>query len=192
MEVFALRYVYALLGLAVLLSATLATAGNFKVQMDVATFVDAANPDNDSSSNDTLWSASADGQPEMVTYLSFVNKFGTIGVFNPDQVRSASLKLDVSKVVKPGRINAYFVHGETSEIATWNEKPEYNSSVSAALDVQNAGEYTIDVKPIIVEAIRSCTEGCGYSIALVADDNVSVGFSKEDALKPQLEFSTND
>jgi len=187
-----LRYLYALLGLAVLLSVASAAAGDFKVQMDVATYVDASNANaNFSVNNDTLWAASADGKPVKEVYLSFVNNFGTVGVFNPDKVTSATLKLDAKNVDKSGTIKAYFVHGATSEITTWNDKPEFNSSVSASLDVQKVGEYTMDLTPLIKTAVKTCTEGCPYSIVLVADDSASIGFSK-DAQKPSLEYTTAD
>lgn len=192
MEELTLRYLYAIFGLAVLLCAASAAAGDFKVQMDVATYVDAANANaNFSMNNDTLWAASADGKPEKEVYLSFVNNFGTVGVFNPDKVTSATLKLSANNVSKPGTIKAYFAHGATSEIATWNNKTEYNSSVSATLDVQKVGDYTMDVTPLIKMAVKTCTEGCPYSIALVADDGASIGFSK-DAQSPSLEYTTAD
>ena len=185
-----MRYLYALLGLAVLLSAASAAAGDFKVQMDVATYVDAANANaNFSMNNDTLWAASADGKPVKEVYLSFVNNFGTVGVFNPDTVTSATLKLTAKNVDKPGTIKAYFVHGATMETATWKDKPEYNTSVSSSLDVQKVGDYTMDATPLIKMAVKTCTEGCPYSIVLVSDDGASKGFSK-DAQKPALDYTT--
>jgi hypothetical protein len=188
-----LRYLYALAGLAVLLSAASAAAGDFKVQLDVATYVDAANANaNFSVNNDTLWAASTNGKPEKEVFLSFVNNFGTVGATNPDKVTSATLKLTGKKVDNPGTIKAYFVHGATPEIATWNDKPEYNSSVSASLDVQKVGENTMDVTPLIKMAVKTCTEGCPYSIVLIADGNTSIGFSKEAQQKPTLEYTTVD
>lgn len=187
-----MRYLYALLGLAVLLSAASAAAGDFKVQMDVATYVDAANANaNFSVNNDTLWAASADGKPVKEVYLSYVNNFGTVGVFNPDKVMSATLKLSAKNVDKPGTIKAYLAHGATSEITTWNNKTGYDNNISSTLDVQKVGEYTMDVTPLIKMAVKTCTEGCPYSIALVADDGASIGFSK-DAQKLSLEYRTAD
>jgi hypothetical protein len=184
---------YALAGLAVLLSAASAAAGDFKVQLDVATYVDASNANaNFSVNNDTLWAASTNGKPEKEVFLSFVNNFGAAGTTNPDKVTSATLKLTGKEVDNPGIIKAYFVHGATPEIATWNDKPEYNSSVSASLDVQKVGENTMDVTPLIKMAVRTCTEGCPYSIVLIADGNTSIGFSKEAQQNPTLEYTTVD
>ena len=58
-----MRYLYALLGLAVLLSAASAAAGNFDVTMRVATYVDATKENSSFGDNDTLWAASTDGKP---------------------------------------------------------------------------------------------------------------------------------
>ena len=188
-----MRYLYAFVGLAVLLVAASAAAGDFQVKLDVATYVDAANPNaNFSLNNDTLWVASTGGKPEKEVYLSFVNNFGTVGVFNPDKVTSATLKITSKQVDNPGTIKAYFVHGATPEITTWNDKLDYNSSASSSLDIQKVGENTINVTPIIKMAVNTCTEGCPYSIVLIADGSTSIGFSKDAQQEPTLEFTTAD
>lgn len=185
-----MRYLYVLVGLAVLLSAASAAGGNFKAQMDVSTYVDASNADMNFSENDTLQVSSADGKPVKEAYLSFVNNFGTVGVFKPDAVKSAILKLYAKNVETPGKVKAYLVHGATLDTATWNDKPEYESGVSASQDIQKDGKYTIDVTPLIKKAVEICTEGCPYSIAIVAEDNASMEFSKTASEKPSLEYTT--
>jgi hypothetical protein len=188
-----LRYLYELIGLAMLLSAALAAAGTFNVNMNVATYVDAANPNaNFSVNNDTLWAVSTDGKPVKEVFLTFDNNFGTIGAFNPDKITSATLKLNAKNVNTVGKIKAYFIHGATMKTVTWNDKLEYNSSVSASLDVQKVGEYPMDVTPVIKEAVKACSEGCPYTIVLVADGSASIGFSKDDGQKPSLEFTAID
>ena len=140
-----MRYLYALVGLAVLLSAASAAAGDFKVQMDVATYVGSANANaNFSVNNDTLWAASTDGKPVKEVYLSYVNDFGTVGVFNPDTVTSASLRAQCKERYQTGNYEDLFRPRTTMETATWKDKPEYNTSVSSSLDVQKEGEYTMD------------------------------------------------
>jgi hypothetical protein len=49
----------------------------------------------------------------------------------------------------------------------------------------------MDATPLIKMAVKTCTEGCPYSIVLVADDGASIGFSK-DAQKPALDYITAD
>jgi hypothetical protein len=50
----------------------------------------------------------------------------------------------------------------------------------------------MDVTPLIKMAVKTCTEGCPYSIVLIADGNTSIGFSKEAQQKPTLEYTTVD
>jgi hypothetical protein len=190
-----LRYLYALVGLAVLLCAALASAVSFNPfnpDMTVATYVDAAKANASFGGDDTLWAASTDGKPMKEVYLTFNNTFGAAKVFNPDKVKTATLKLNAKDVSKPGSIKAYFIHGATMKIVTWNDKLDYDSNVSASLDVQKVGEYAMDVTPIVKEAVKACVEGCPYTIVLVADGDASIGFSKDDMQKPSLEFTRVD
>ena len=189
-----MRYLYAITGLLLLLAAT-AAAGSFKANMDVDIYVDANNASENFADSDTLWAISEDGKSAKEVYLSFVNLFGSQSVFKPEQLKSATLTLDVSKVENPGKIKAYLVHGATLGTATWSDKPEYGSNVSASVDVEKEGSYTIDVTPLIKKAVEICTEGCPYSIVLVAQDGASVGITSAKASaekKPVLEYENSD
>lgn len=182
-------------GLAVLLCAVSAAAGDFNPfnpNMTVATYVDAGKPDASFSSDNTLWASSTDGKPEKEAYLTFNNTFGAAKVFNPDKVKSATLKVNAKNVSKAGIIKAYFIHEATMKTVTWNDKLDYDSNVSASIDIQKAGDYAIDVTPIIKEAVKACSESCPYTIVLVADGSASIGFSKDDSQKPSLEFAAVD
>ncbi len=180
-----LKYLYALVGLFALLGTACAAGGGIPphspVLMDVDTYVDAGNASASYEGNDTLWVSSADGKPVKETYLSFINDFVTNGISSPDQIETATLMIDAVKVETPGKIMAYFTEGPTTSAATWTGKPKYDSSVSASLEVNAEGEYSMDVTPIIKKAISSCPGECGYSIALVADDGTSVGFVSKEA-----------
>jgi hypothetical protein len=181
-----LRYLYAFVGLFVLLGTACAAEGSLPahspVLMDVDTYVDASSANDSFAGNDILWVSSDGGKPVKVTYLSLNNDFVTNSIFSPDQIETATLMLNVSKVETPGKIIAYFVDEPTTSVQTWNDKLEYDTSVSASLEVKAEGEYSMDVTPIIKEAISACGE-CGYSIALVADDDTSVGFISKEASK---------
>ena len=183
------------MGVAVLLCAALASAvtfNPFNPDMTVATYVDAAKANASFGDDDTLWAASTDGKPVKEVYLTFNNTFGAARVFNPSKVKTATLKLNAKDVSKPGSIKAYFIPEATMKIVTWNDKLEYNSSVSASLDVQKVGVYPMDVTPVIKAAVKACPESCPYTIVLVADGNASIGFSKDDSQKPSLEFTAVD
>lgn len=164
-----------------------AAEGSFKVEMDVSTYVDASNPNASFSDNNNLLVSSADGNPMAETYLSYKNNFGSVGIFKPESISSGTLTLDIQKVEKPGKINAYFVHGPTFETATWTDKPDYESSASSSFDVQKEGELTVDVTPIIKKAVETCTEDCPYSIVLITND-ASIEISKENS--PSLVYTT--
>ncbi len=191
-----MKYLYALVGLFVLLGTACAAEGSIPahspVLMDVDTYVDASSANDIFEDSDTLWVSSAGGKPLKETYLSFINDFVTNSVSSPDQIETATLMLNVSKVETPGKIIAYFAEGPTTNAAAWTDNPEYDTSVSASLEVTAEGEYSMDVTPIIKKAISSCPGECGYSIALVADDGTSVGFASKEASeenKPTLRYT---
>jgi hypothetical protein len=189
-----LRYLYALMGLLLLLAAT-ATAGSFKAEIDVETYVDANNANQSFADSDLLWAASQDNESTKQVYLSVINMFGTQGIFNPEQIASATLTLDAAKVDKPGKITAYFLHGATFDTVNWYDKTDYNAEVSSSpMDVENVGSYTLDVTSIIKKAVETCTEGCPYTIVLVAEDEATVGFASSGASgnKPTLEYVTEE
>lgn len=183
------------MGLVVLLSAASASAGSFNPLnpvLTVATYVDAGKANASFSNDDTLWAVSTDGKPVKEVFLTFNNTFGAAKVFNPDKVKSATLKINAKTVSNPVSIKAYLNKEPTMKTVTWDDKLEYNSSVYTSLDVQKVGEYSMDVTPVIKAAVVACAEGCPYTIVLVADGNASIGFSKDDQLKPSLEFTTVD
>ena len=182
-----MRYLYGFVGLFVLLGAASAAGGHlpihFPVMMDSDTYVDADHASDSFGDSDTLWATSSGGNPVKVTYLSFINDFVTNSITSPDQIDAAKLSLNVAKVEKPGKITAYFVEGPTTNEATWDSKSNYDSEPSSSTDVQAEGEYSLDVTPLIKEALKSCPGECGYTIALVAEGDTSVGFSSSEECK---------
>ncbi|MHB8117213.1 MAG: CBM96 family carbohydrate-binding protein [Methanothrix sp.] len=189
-----MRYLYALMGLLLLLAAT-ATAGSFKAEMDVETYVDANNANQSFADSDLLWAATQDKESTKQVYLSVINMFGTQGIFNPEQVASATLTLDAAQVDKPGKIKAYFLHGAALDTMTWYDKLDYDAEVSSSpVDVEKMGSYTLDVTSIIKKAVETCTEDCPYSIVLVAEGDAAVGFASHGASgnKPTLVYVTGE
>jgi hypothetical protein len=193
MEELNLRYLCALMGIFLLLAAN-ASAGSFKVDMDVDTYVDANNASQNHNDGDLLWAASESGTPVKEIYLSFINLFGSQSIFRPEQILSATLELNAADVEKTGKITAYFLHGASFGTVTWDDKLDYDSKVSStSVDVDKEGRYILDVSPIIKNAVETCAEGCPYTIVLVAEDSASVGFTSSEASdekKPKLEYTT--
>jgi hypothetical protein len=187
-----LRYLYALMGIFLLLAAT-ALAGSFTAEMDVETYVDANNTNQSFADSDLLEAASQGNQPEKLVYLSVINTFGSQGIFKPEQIVSATLTLDAAQVDNPGKVKAYYKHGETFDTTTWYDKADYDSKVSSpSLSIEKEGSYTLDVTSLIKKAVETCTEGCGYSIVIVAEDDASVAFASGRASGngPVLKFET--
>jgi hypothetical protein len=195
MEELNLRYLYALISLFLLLAAN-AAAGSFTANMDVNTYVNANNVNQSYEGSSLLWVTSVNGSPVNETYLSFVNLFGSQSIFNSGQIKSATLTLNAAKVNKTGMVTAYFLHGATFDNANWNDKGEYDTNVtSTPVAIEKEGNYVLDVTPIIRKAVETCTEGCPYTIVLVAEDEASVGFTSSKASsenKPTLEYTTEE
>lgn len=190
-----MRYLYALMGVFLLLTAA-AAAGSFKADMDVNTYVNANNVNQSYGDSDLLWATSESGTSVNETYLSFVNLFGSQGIFKLDQIKSATLTLDAAQVEKAGKVTAYFLEGATFDNVNWKDKAEYDDNVSSsAVEIEKEGSYELDVTSIIQKAVETCTEGCPYSIILVATDNASIGFTSSrasDKDKPTLAYVTEE
>jgi hypothetical protein len=191
---YGLKYLYMMIGLFVILAGANASAGSFTAQMDVDTYVDSNNASESFSDAKTLWAASENGNPNKIIYLSFINLFGSEGIYKSDAISSATLTLEATNVEKPGKIVAYLLHGATLETATWNDREDYDSGVSAFVEVDKEGSYKLDATSLIKEAVETCTEGCPYSLVLVAEDGASVGFasSENSGQGPSLEYATGE
>ena len=176
-----MRYLYAVFGIFLLLAVS-AAAGSFTAEMDVDTYVDADNASQSYSDSDLLWAASQGGEPTKEIYLSFINILGSQGIFDPEQIDSATLTVEAAQVDRPGKVIAYFLHGATFDTATWSDKGDYDEGASSdAVEINKAGSYTFDVSEIIKKAVETCTEGCPYSIVLVAEDDATVAISSGDS-----------
>jgi hypothetical protein len=174
-----------------MLTASFAAAGSFSVEMPLDTYIDAKNPSASLSEEKTLWATSEEGEPVREIYLNFNNAFGRVGVFNPDQIESATLTLDATDVEVPGEIGIYFAEGSITDI-DWNNRLEYETNESASVDVDQDGEYSIDVTQLLKRAREACPEDCGYSLVLVAEDGTSVGFASSESPegRPNLKYTT--
>ena len=206
-----MRYLLAIIGALFLLAAA-GSAGSFAVEMDVDTYASSAEAEETFADSDLLWVSSQDDDDDddddasggndaaaNETRLSYVNLFGSQGIFNPDQIKSATLTLNVARVDDEGEIKAYFLEGATFDTLTWKDKVEYDLNVSSESieidedDLESVIE--LDVTPIIKKAVEVCTEGCPYTIVLVGEDDVSVAFVSSEASEedmPVLEYVTEE
>jgi hypothetical protein len=193
-----LRYWLAIIG-ALLLLAAAGSAGSFVVEMDVDTYVNSIEQEESYGDSDLLWVSSQDDDAASIneTYLSYENLFGSQGIFNPDQIKSATLTLNVARVDDEGEIKAYFLEGATLNTLTWKDKVEYALNVSSdSVEIDEEEDVIeLDVTPIIKKAVEVCAEGCPYTIVLVGEDDVSVAFVSSEASDedmPVLEYVTEE
>lgn len=184
-----MKSTFVLLAMTVLVGVAL--AGTFSSSMDVDTYVDADHPDDSFAGEDTLWASSAGGEPVKMVFLGFVNNFGNVGLMSPNEVQSATLKLTVSQVENPGAIRAYVLHGVTLPTLTWNDQDKYEPEPEVTFEVEEAGEVQIDATDLVRKAVDICTEGCPFSIVLVAEDDASVGFASMESsgAKAELKYT---
>lgn len=181
-----MKAVYATLTLLLLFGS--ACAGTFTAGLDADTYVDRENPDATFGDATTLWVSSSSGEPAKIAYIGFINAFGNQGIFSPDQVSTATLKLTVSEVEKPGVIKVYFVYGYISPELTWNDAPEAVENASSEIEIDSPGEYTLDATDIVREAVRTCTEGCPYGLKIVAEGDASIGLASSEVSKGSTEL----
>lgn len=193
-----MRYWLAIIG-ALLLLAAAGSAGSFAAKIDVDTYVNSIEEDESYSDSDLLWVSSQDDDDASIneTYLSYENLFGSQGIFNPDQITSATLTLNVARVDDEGEIKAYFLEGATLNTLTWKDKVEYDLNASSdSVEIDEAEDvFELDVTPIIKKAVEACAEGCPYTIVLVGEDDVSVAFVSSEASDedmPVLEYVTGE
>ncbi|MGV8089227.1 MAG: DUF7594 domain-containing protein [Methanothrix sp.] len=193
-----MRYWLAIV-VALLLLAAAGSAGSFAAKIDVDTYVNSIEEDESYSDSDLLWVSSQDDDDASIneTYLSYENLFGSQGIFNPDQIKSATLTLNVARVDDEGEIKAYFLEGATLNTLTWKDKVEYDLNASSdSVEIDEAEDVIeLDVTPIIKKAVEACAEGCPYTIVLVGEDDVSVAFVSSEASDedmPVLEYVTGE
>ncbi len=193
-----MRYWLAIIG-ALLLLAAAGSAGSFAAKIDVDTYVNSIEEEESYGDSDLLWVSSQDDDDASIneTYLSYENLFGSQGIFNPDQIKSATLTLNVARVDDEGEIKAYFLEGATLNTLTWKDKVEYDLNASSdSVEIDEAEDVIeLDVTPIIKKAVEACAEGCPYSVVLVGEDDVSVAFVSGEASDedmPVLEYVTEE
>ncbi len=188
-----MRYLHMLIGLFMLVAAAPVVAGDIPIEMVLDTYIDAENASTSFGEEETLWAASVEGEPVREVYLNFNNTFARVNVFSPDQIESATLMLYATDVEVPGEITIHFAEGSITDI-DWDNKLEYETDKSVSEEIDQEGEYSIDVTQLIKRAREACPEDCGYSLVLVAENDTSVGFASSESSEggPELEYTIEE
>ena len=149
------------------------SAGAVKIspalQMD--TYTDAENADQSFGEESAIWATSQSGEPMKIAYLSFAG-MTTL----PQQVKSASLKMYAKEIERPGRVSLYLYDNAAMDTITWSDQPEYGAEALGSLDIQETGWQTWDATNFMKEAAEKCSEGCPFSLVLVAEGDASISF----------------
>ncbi len=159
------------LGFALLLAGT-ALAWGLTPALKMDTYTDSENSEQSFGSEETLWASSENGQPVRITYLTFEG-MTTL----PQQIKSGSLKMYVEEIERPGYVSLHLYNQAAMDTITWADQPEYNPEVLGTLDIQEIGWQTWDATDFVKKAAVECSEGCPFSVVLVASDNASIAFA---------------
>jgi hypothetical protein len=167
------------------------SAGAVKIspalQMD--TYTDAENPDQGFGEDSQIWTSSQGGVPAKIAYLSFAG-ITTL----PQQVISATLKMYAKEVEQPGKVSLYLYDNAAMDTITWSDQPEYDTEAVGSLDIQEAGWQTWDATDFMKKAAEECSEGCPFSLVLVAEGDASISFVSLEGLaeeKAVLEYEAS-
>jgi hypothetical protein len=97
----------------------------------------------------------------------------------PQQISSASLKMYVKEVERPGKVSLYLYDQAAMDTITWADQTEHDPEAVGTLDIQEQerGWQTWDATAFVKKAAAECSEGCPFSVVLVADDIASIEFA---------------
>lgn len=150
------------------------SAGAVKISpaLEMDTYTDAGDEENSFGTDETLWVTSENGQPVRIAYLAFS------GITSlPQQISSGSLRMYAQEVERPGKVSIYLYDQTAMDIITWADQPEYDPEAVGTLDIQEPGWQTWDATAFMKKAAVECSEGCPFSVVLVAEDDASIGFA---------------
>ncbi|MDD1753333.1 MAG: DNRLRE domain-containing protein [Methanotrichaceae archaeon] len=156
----------------VTLLAGLAGAAEISPALQMDTYTDAGIEEQSFGTDDTLWVASENGQPTRIAYLTFGGMTAL-----PQQISSGRLKVYVKEVERPGKVSIHLYNQAAMDIITWADQPDFDPEALGTLDIRGMGWQTWDATAFVKKAAAECSEGCPFSVVLVADDDVSIAFT---------------
>ncbi len=173
MRYYALRAIIALACITLLAGC----AGAVKVSpaLYTDTYTDAENVNQSFGEESAIWVSSHKGEPMKIAYLSFAGMTKL-----PEQISSASLKIYIREVEKPGIVTLYLYDSAVTDIITWADQPEYDSQALGSIDIQETGWQTWDATDFVKKAAVECSEGCPFSVVLVAEGDASISFASKE------------
>jgi len=164
------------------------TAGAEKLTpaLEMDTYTDASDREQSFGSEGTFWVSSQSGKPMQIAYLTFAD-MKTL----PQQISSGSLKMYVKEVEQPGKVSIYLYDQAAMDTITWSDKPECSPEALSTLEIRGKGWQTWDATDLVKKAAIECSEGCPFSVVLVADGDASIAFASMEGPadeKPTLQY----
>jgi len=156
----------------IVLLAGIAAAATFSPALVVDTYMDAYEDDETFADAETLWVTSEDGDPVRIAFLVYSEM-----VKLPMEIESGEFRARVTDVERPGEVTLYFYDMAVLETETWRDMLRYDDEPLATLDIQETGWATWDATDLVKKAAEECSEGCPFSVVLVAEGDASIGFA---------------
>jgi len=177
-----------MLGLVILaVLAGIVAAGRFSPMPLDDTYVDAGKAAESFGTEKVLWVTSNKGMPVRVAYLTFSG----MTTF-PSQIDSASLDIYVRNVEQPGEVSLHLLDRPIMSYMAWEDREEYDEERLATLNIEGTGWHTFDAAALVKKAALECSEGCPFTVVLVAEGSASIGFASIDSAenKAKMEYRT--
>jgi len=74
-------------------------------------------------------------------------------------------------------VTLYLYDNAAMNTVTWADQPEYDSQALGSIEIQETGWQTWDATDFVKKAALECSEGCPFSVILVAEGDASIGFA---------------
>jgi hypothetical protein len=172
MERKSFRFVGLMSAALIVLLAGIGAAATFSPALVVDTYMDASEEDETFAEAETLWAASESGEPVRIAFLVYSEM-----VKLAMEIESGELRAYVTEVGRPGEVTLYFYDMAVLETETWRDMPRYDEEPLATLNIQETGWATWDATALVKKAAEECSEGCPFTVVLVAEGDASIGFA---------------
>lgn len=155
----------------IVLLAGIAAAATFSPALVVDTYIDASEEDETFAGAETLWATSEGGEPVRIAFLVYSEM-----VKLSMEIEAGELRAYVTEVERPGEVTLHFYDMAVLETETWRDMPRYDDEPLATLNIQEMGWATWDATTLLKKAADECSEGCPFTVVLVAEGDASIGF----------------
>lgn len=170
----------------IVLLAGIAAAATFSPALVVDTYMDADDEFETFADAETLWASSEGGEPVRISFLVYSEM-----VKLAMEIESGELRAYVTDVERPGEVTLHFYDMAVLETESWSDMSRYDEEPLATLDIRETGWATWDATSLVKKAAEECSEGCPFTVVLVAEGDASIGFAsmeRSDDEKAVLEY----